>query len=199
MQTRSKNQLKNMIAQECARIMIEHDIKKYYTAKVKAASNLNLAHLGCLPSNSEIEEKLIDYYKLFHGESHEILIRKLRKTAFNIMNILAFFEPLLVGPVASGTASSNSHINIHLTAENMEDVIILLESKNIAFKLIDKKLKMNNFDTKIFNGLCFIHEDTNIDLTIFSHTEKKHAPISRINNKPMVRVKLSALKKLIQL
>ena len=81
----------------------------------------------------------------------------------------------------------------------MEDVIILLESKNITFKLIDKKLKMNNFNTKVFNGLCFIYEDTNIDLTIFSHTEKKHAPISRINNKPMVRVTLSALKKLIQL
>ena len=90
MQPKSKNQLKNMIAQECARIMIEHDIKKYYTAKVKAASNLNLTHLGCLPSNSEIEEKLIDYYKLFHGESHEILIRKLRKTAFNIMNIYSY-------------------------------------------------------------------------------------------------------------
>ena len=199
MQSRSKNQLKNMIAQECARIMIEQDIKKYHTAKMKAASNLNLAHLGCLPSNSEIEEKLVDYYHLFDGDSHVDVIHKLRKTAFNIMHIMVDFNPFLVGPVALGTASSNSHINIHLCAENIEEVIIHLEANNIFFKLIDKKLKINHRDTKIFNGLSFLYEDTNVELTIFSHTEIKQTPISRINNRPMVRIKLKALKNLLEL
>ena len=60
--------------------------------KYKAAENLNFQNLGCLPRNSEIEDKLKEYHRLFDGESHHISLFKLRKIALSVMEFFGNFK-----------------------------------------------------------------------------------------------------------
>lgn len=192
----TKSQIKNMIAQETARIMVEQGIEKYHTAKNKAAENLNFHNLGCLPRNSEIEEKLKEYYRLFDGQSHQDKMLKLRKIALSVMDLFCSFQSFLVGPVANGTAAAPL-INIHLSAENIEDVMQHLDELSIAYKHYTRPLKTGHQTTKDFKGLTFIYKNTDIEVTVFTHKEIKQTPLSRINNKPMKRIKAKALKELL--
>ena len=197
MQLKTKSQIKNMIAQESARIMVEQGVEKYHTAKYKAAENLNFHNLGCLPRNADIEVKLKEYYRLFDDQSHQYSILRLRKIALSIMELLAIFQTFLVGPVANGTASSSSPINIHLTADNIEELMGQLDKEAITYKLYERQLKTGSQSTKSFKGLAFIYEKINIEITVFSHKEIRQIPVSRIDKKPMQRTKLKALKKLL--
>jgi|TARA_B110000438_G_scaffold269396_1_gene285740 hypothetical protein len=197
MQLKTKSQIKKMIAQETARIMVEQGIEKYHTAKHKAAENLNFQNLGCLPRNSEIEDKLKEYHRLFDGESHHVSLFKLRKIALSVMEFFSNFQSFLVGPVANGTATAGSPINIHLSAENIEEVMSQLDDQLIAHKLYERQLKTGHQTTKSFKGLTFIYKKIDIEVTVFTHKEIKQIPISRINNKPMKRIKAKALKKLL--
>lgn len=197
MQLKTKSQIKNMIAQESARIMVEQGIEKYNTAKYKAAENLNFHNLGCLPRNDEIEVKLKEHYQLFDDQSHQYSILRLRKIALSIMELLANFQSYLVGPVANGTASRFSPINIHLTADNIEALMVQLDKEYIRYEFYERQLKTGGQSVKKYKGLTFLYEKINIEITVFSHIEIRQTPISRINNKPMQRIKLKALKELL--
>ena len=113
------------------------------------------------------------------------------------MELLAIFQTFLVGPVANGTASSSSPINIHLTADNIEELMGQLDKEAITYKLYERQLKTGSQSTKSFKGLAFIYEKINIEITVFSHKEIRQIPVSRINKKPMQRTRLKALKKLL--
>ena len=70
-----------MIAQEAAKIIAEKGIQQFGQAKFKAAKNLNAMNNGCLPSNSDVEKKLIEYYQLFQADVDFDHILSLRKIA----------------------------------------------------------------------------------------------------------------------
>ena len=155
MQLKTKSQIKNMIAQESARIMVEQGIEKYHTAKYKAAENLNFHNLGCLPRNADIEVKLKEYYRLFNDHSHQYSILRLRKIALSIMELLAIFQTFLVGPVANGTASSSSPINIHLTADNIEELMGQLDKEAITYKLYERPIKNRQANQQKVSKISF--------------------------------------------
>ena len=52
--------LRRVLAQEAARIMAQHGIHDYLTAKRKAAERLAFTDFGALPSNTEIEAALVE-------------------------------------------------------------------------------------------------------------------------------------------
>ena len=85
--TISNKRLKDMIAQEAAKMIAEKGIQQFGQAKFKAAENLNAMKNGCLPCNSDIEKKLIEYYQLFQADVDFDRILSLRKIALDIMHI----------------------------------------------------------------------------------------------------------------
>ena len=132
----AKAKLKDMIAQESARIIAEQGFENFSAAKTKAAKFLNAEKKGCLPNNFEVERKLIQHYKIFHYKSHSNLIYSMRSIALIIMQLFNNYQPFLVGSVANGTASKSSKINIHLTSDNLEEIIHVLEKNKICTKQI---------------------------------------------------------------
>jgi hypothetical protein len=72
-----------------------------------------------------------------------------------------------------------------------------LDNQLIAHKLYERQLKTGHQTTKNFKGLTFIYKKIDIEVTVFTHKEIKQIPISRINNKPMKRIKAKALKELL--
>ncbi|MCH8136656.1 MAG: hypothetical protein IIB77_11810, partial [Proteobacteria bacterium] len=101
---------RQMVAQEAARIIVNHGVRDYGAAKTKAAGRLGFKSRGALPGNSEIEYAIEQHHQLFGGESHVDLLRSMRETALSAMGILSSFTPRLVGPVLIGTADESSAI-----------------------------------------------------------------------------------------
>ena len=62
--------LRRALAQEAARIMSEHGIRDFLTAKRKAAERFGVTDSAVLPKNIEIEDALAEYQRLFGGDTH---------------------------------------------------------------------------------------------------------------------------------
>ena len=195
--TISNKQLKDMIAQEAAKIIAEKGIQQFGQAKFKAAENLNAMDNGCLPSNSDIEKKLIEYYQLFQTDVHLDHILSLRKIALDIMHIFDNYQIYLVGPVANGTANVSSAINFHIASEDESEIIQTLKKNDLTHKPYDRKIKFNEKTIKLVNGIKTIYKNTDIELTIFNHKEIRHVPLSKIDNRPMNRITVNLLQKMI--
>src|ERR1044072_3806822 len=103
---RSEN-LRRALAQEAARIMAEHGIRDFLVAKRKAAERFGVVDNAVLPKNTEIEDALAEYQRLFGGEIHAESLNEQRRVALMAMRRLREFEPRLVGSVLSGTATEH--------------------------------------------------------------------------------------------
>src|SRR4051812_37493195 len=105
--------LRSAVAQEAARLMAEHGINDYLVAKRKAAERYGVVEAAFLPKNTEIEEALASYQRLFGGEQHASTLQQQREVAFQAMQLLEKFNPRLVGAVLNGTATEHSDIQLH--------------------------------------------------------------------------------------
>ena len=65
---RSDN-LRRALAQEAARLMAQHGIHDFLTAKRKAAERLGVTDVSALPRNIEIEAALAEYQRLFNAHT----------------------------------------------------------------------------------------------------------------------------------
>ena len=179
---------RQVLAQEAARIIVDHGIRDYRVAKQKAAERLGVGSRGSLPGNAEIESAVADYLQLFGGESHSDLLRVMRTAALSVMELLADFTPRLVGPVLLGTADENSAINLHLFTDSPEMVAMEIGDMGITFRPYERRLKSRRGQVEMYPGFEFSHHSETIQATVFPVDGIRQAPISPIDGKPMRRV-----------
>jgi hypothetical protein len=188
---------RRMVAQEAARIIINHGIRDYRAAKMKAAERLGLNGRGSLPGNSEIEQAVGEHHQLFGGESHTDLLRAMRDSALSAMKLLSAFNPRLVGPVLNGTADENSAINLHVFADSPEAVALLLGDLDIQYRPYERRLRSRRGQTDTFAGYEFHHDSGKVQATIFPVDGIRQAPLSPIDGKPMDRADAQRVKNLV--
>jgi hypothetical protein len=186
----SETYLRALLAQEAARLICDHGISDYHTAKKKAASKLNLHNMGALPSNREIEAALAQHNRIFGAEQHQILLASLRGVAVKVMHELLAFKPRLVGQVLSGNVTEHSAIKLHLFSEPTENVGMQLSACGIRHSLISQRLKLQRNWVEQFPGYRFCAENIVIETTVFPERRDRHAPLSPLDGKPMPRAKL---------
>ncbi len=176
-----------MVAQEAARIIVNHGVRDYRLAKRKAAERLGLTGRGSLPGNAEVESAIAQHHKLFGGANHAELLKGLRLSALGAMELLASFAPRLVGPVLTGTADENSSVNLHVFADNAEAVAAQLTALDIPYRPYERRLKSRRDQTESFPGFEFRHAAANVQATVFPFDGIRQAPLSPIDGKPMSR------------
>ncbi|MDP1765662.1 MAG: hypothetical protein Q8K83_02050 [Methylotenera sp.] len=137
-------QLRQLIAQQAARMMAEDGISDYAYAKKKAGRQVGAIDNEVLPSNAEIEEELKLYNALFLSEEQPENLRMLRKNALFTMNLLERFNPYLTGTVLDGTAGLGSETHIHLFADSLKDVEMFLLNQDIPFQTNEKSYRVMN-------------------------------------------------------
>lgn len=185
--TRSDN-LRRALAQEAARIMAEHGIRDFRIAKRKAAERLGVVDgSALLPKNSEIESALAEYQRLFGGESHLSALLAQRRAALSAMRYLREFEPRLVGPVLSGTATQHSQVQLHLFAERAESVALRLLDRGIAHEVTERRVRLDPERIRAFPGVRFQVGDQAIEATVFPPDGIRQAPASPVDGRPMRR------------
>jgi len=189
--------LRRAVAVEAARIMAEHGIRDFLTAKRKAAERFGVEDGSVLPKNVEIEEALAEYQRLFGRDSHAASLEAQRRAALRAMRWLEEFEPRLVGPVLSGTATEHANVQLHLFADRAESVALKLLDRDVAYEITERRVKMNAERVLAYPGVRFEIDDQPIEATVFPAIGIRQAPVSPVDGRPMRRADAAELEALI--
>jgi len=189
--------LRRALAQEAARIMSEQGIDDYGLAKRKAAERLGATDIAVLPKNTEIEAALADHQRLFEAHTHSSTLSDIRRTALQAMRLLRRFEPRLVGPVLSGTASRHSEVNLHLFADGAESVALHLVDNNIPHRIAERRLRYEPDRLVSYPVVQFVAGDRAIDAVVFPINGIRQSPASPVDGRPMRRADTQELESLL--
>jgi hypothetical protein len=189
--------LRRALAQEAARIMSEHGSRDFLTAKRKAAERFGVVDGSVLPRNTEIEDALAEYQRLFGGSRHTQSIAAQRSAALSAMQMLSDFEPRLVGPVLAGTATEHNDIQLHLFAEQPESITFRLMDLGIDHEVVERRVRFGSDRVVAYPGVHFELEDHGIDATVFPVDGIRQAPVSPVDGKPMRRIDAEELEVLL--
>lgn len=189
---------RQLVAQEAARIIVDHGIRDYRVAKQKAADRLGMNTRGSLPGNAEIESAVADHLQIFGGDAHADHMRLLRVAALAAMGMLTSFTPRLVGPVLAGTADENSAVNLHVFADSAELVALAIGDLGLSFRCYERRLKSRRNQVDSYAGFGFRHNNAAIEATVFPIDGIRQAPMSPIDGKPMKRADSAAVQQLLE-
>ena len=189
--------LRQAIAREAARLMIEHGHEDYGIAKRKAAERLGVTDLSVLPKNTEIEEALAEHQRLFVPDSHAGELSAMRSTALEAMRLLAEFEPRLVGPLLSGTATAHNDITLHLFADTPESVAVRLIDRGIPHEFAERRFRVQRDEIEAYPAVRFTAGSHEVDATIFPRDGIRQAPPGPVDGRPMRRATVQEVESLL--
>jgi hypothetical protein len=193
---RSEN-LRRAVAQEAARVMAEHGIQDFRTAKRKAAERFGITEEGALPSNVEVEASLAEYQRLFAAKTHGATLKAKRQAALRAMRTLATFSPRLVGPVLSGTATAHNDVQLHLFVDNPEAVPLSLLDRGVSHDVGEQRLRLDAERFQNFPSVRFELDQHMIQATVFPVDGIRQTPVSPVDGRPMRRADVSELEALL--
>ena len=189
--------MRQAIAREAARLMIEHGHEDYGIAKRKAAERFGVTELAVLPRNTEIEAALAEHHRLFDPEAHASSLSAKREVALQAMRLLADFEPRLVGPLLSGTATAHNDITLHLFADTPEAVAVRLMDLSIRHEVAERRFRTQRDEVEAFPALRFTAGGHEVNATIFPKDGIRQAPPGPVDGKPMRRATLTEVEVLL--
>lgn len=192
-----QQELRERLAQESARLMIEHGIVDYGLAKRKAAESLSVTGQGALPSNSQIEACLAERQRIFEPDRHADRLWQLRDLALSVMRQLVGFEPRLTGPVLAGTATNNSRIELHVFATAPEIVGDVLERYGHRLSPCAQRYRFGGGRQLQIPGYRFQAGGALVLMPVFSENGIREAPLSSVDRRPMARASLRELENLL--
>ncbi len=190
--------LRRALAQEAARLMFEHGVDDYGFAKRKAAERLGAGEYAVLPKNSEIDAALAEYQRLFAADTHAETLAEQRRAALDAMQLLEEFEPRLVGPVLTGTATPHQEISLHVFSDSAEAVSIKLLDDHIQYRIAEHRVKMNTDRVLQYPAIQFTVFDCPVDATVFPRDGIRQAPLSPTDGKPMRRAAAAEVRTLLE-
>jgi hypothetical protein len=189
--------LRRALAQEAARVMAEHGIRDFLFAKRKAAERFGVVDGAVLPRNSEIEDALAEYQRLFGGEEHVESLYAQRLAAAEAMRALSDFQPRLVGAVLTGTATEHAHVQIHVFADRAETVAFKLMDQGIPYEMGEKRLKLNAERVLLQPTLELEIDAQPIEVVVFPVDGIRQAPVSPVDGRPMRRADIAEVEALL--
>lgn len=189
--------LRNAVAQEAARLMAEHGIQDYLVAKRKAAERYGVVEGSVLPKNTEVEAALAAYQRLFGGERHAGSLVEQRRVALQAMQLLEEFEPRLVGPVLTGTATGYADIQLHVFTDTPESVYMHLMDRRYDHEVFERRMRMQADRQVTAPAVRFEMGDETVEAVVFPRDGIRQAPVSPVDGKPMRRAGMRELSELL--
>lgn len=187
------------LAEEAARLMDEHGIQDFSLAKRKAAERLGVrAQAGVLPSNLQIQERLVERQRIFDPEGRDRRVAKLRVVATNVMSVLDGFRPKLVGAALDGSATLNSAIELHVFSDSPEAVAAALEERGFRLRSSQRRYRFGRDTTEQIPGFDLLVDEEELNVMVFPERGSSHSPLSPIDGKPMKRASRATVLALLE-
>lgn len=170
--------LRQHIAQQAAKLIADHGINDFESAKKKAAKMLGVSPLqqGILPTHQEIQTELEIFQRLFPNEKRQTHVHTLRQKALRTMQILKGFAPRLVGMVLDGSATLHTPIHLHVVANTSEEVMIHFINLKIPYDVSEQTVTLSDKQTKNFPMFRIYMADSPIEITVLPENSLKFTP-----------------------
>ncbi len=186
--------LREQLAEEAARLMIEGGIADFGLAKRKAAERLGVrANASALPSNRQVQACLAERQRIFEPDAHDERLEKLRRLAAEVMEWLEPFRPRLAGAVLAGTATINSAVELHVFSDAPEHVAAALMAQQIGVRDCQRRYRFQRDAGELIPGFCFVRRGEKVEVLVFAERASHHAPLSPIDKRPMRRARRAAV------
>jgi hypothetical protein len=188
--------VRQMIAEEAARLLHEEGYRDYLLAKNKAVERLGYSGNKTLqPTNQEIHDAFLMRKQSFESKEEKQHLKELRQIAREAMEFLKDFSPQLTGSVMDGTTGFHTPITLHLYSSAPEEVIMFLADHKIPFQTHERKLRTRG-KQESHPLLRFYVDDKEIELVLLD-SEQSTPPTCPISGKAMKRMNIKAVKQLI--
>lgn len=179
--------------------MAEHGIRDFQMAKEKAVVRLGLVgRRGGLPTNREIDAALSARLRLFDARALGQRNRALLQAAEQTMELLAAFDPRLVGALLRGTVTERTPVELHLFAETPDAVSIALTAHGIRYQSFDKRVRFARKRYALVPSMRFDVDDEPVEVMSFEARAIREAPLCPVEGRPMRRVSLAMVKELLR-
>lgn len=193
----SGQRLRQLIAQEAARLMYFRHEKEYRRAKLKAARRIcgRQPREAELPSNREIRDYIAMLARMYEGERRSEKLTDMRREALRIMRLLEPFRPKLVGSVLTGHVRQGSDIDLHVFSDSVEAICHVLEQEGIHCEVEEKLVRKEGQ----LRRYTHIHFETRypFELTVYPANMVGHVFRSSITGRPMERASIAQLASLL--
>lgn len=186
-----------LLTAEAARIFCEESVWSYRNAKVKALQRLGLPPRSALPDNQHIQAAVIEYQRLYGGETYLQGLRKMRETAVHALRLLAPFSPRLTGAAVTGATTAGQRIQIHAFTEPPEAVDLLLEDLQIPYIQDERRYRYRNGGEQTVPLARFQAGEIGVDVAVFAPHQIKQTPLSPDDGLPMTRLRLNQVEELL--
>ncbi|MFO7955157.1 hypothetical protein [Thioalkalivibrio sp.] len=195
----SPSRVRQELAQEAARIMLDDGIRDFGLAKRKAAEHLGVDARHEMPGNLEIQDAAIERSRLFASPASRAAYRGRLEAALVVMERLRHLEPRLVGPLLQGLVESQPLINLHAFAETVEEVILELGERGVHCESGERRYRSRQGREQRIPFLAFRGPDgTDIELTVFPLDGMRQAPPSPVDGRPMVRATRADVERMLE-
>ena len=188
----NNRQMRERIAQLAARLMAVDGIDDYALAKRKAARQAGAPDTRNLPNNDEVEHALRAYQQLYQADEQRERLHHLRRSARDMMELLARFDPYLSGAVLSGSAGKYSDIDLLLFTDSMKDVEMFLLDRRIAYRSGERRLHIGD-EARGVPNFGISTEDADFDITVFAPRDLRAQIRSTPEGRPLERVRIDWL------
>jgi hypothetical protein len=119
------------------------------------------------------------------------ILRSLRETACEVMQVLDMYRPYLTGSVLDGTANENSSIDLQIFADSAKEVEIFLLDQGIEFEHATPR------NEKAEAVLLLSTEVADINIIIYP-SQLERISFKYRDGRPRARIRLPALKSLLE-
>ena len=194
---RRTQERRHRLAHEAARLMAEGGIRDHHLAKLKAAERLGIRDDASLPRNSEIDEALREYQRLFQGDAQAAALDERRRAALQALEFFHAFHPRLVGRVLEGTADAHTPVSLHLHADDPDAVARFLADAGIPAEASWRRLRLDRVRDCDAPVWVFNADGIAFDLAVLPLDTLRQAPLSTTDERPMARASASQLRRLL--
>jgi hypothetical protein len=185
--------LRERVAEEAARLMIEQGIRDFALAKRKAVERLRLSNHRALPSNEMIEARLAARQRIFEADDHASRVNALRSSAVAVMDVLLEFQPRLVGTVLAGTATLNAVIELHVFSDQPELVAARLSACGWEYRDVERRSRLNRNTLTRIPAYRFNAGIDDVLVEVYPLDGIRQSPLSPVDQKPMHRASRKAV------
>ncbi|MDE3010981.1 MAG: hypothetical protein KGI67_08850 [Pseudomonadota bacterium] len=196
MASRKQSASRQHLAYLAARMMAENGVPDCTSARRKLARQLGIAWRD-LPDDREITAELRSFQALYQADSQHLALQRLRSTAVQAMEMLAAYDPWLVGGVLSGTAGPHSEVQLQLYTDRDKELQMFLLGQQIPCRFRERQVHLGGRQAQIpVVDLDF--PGGHVEASVFSEQDLRAGARPVAANGPLTRARLDKVRELLR-
>jgi hypothetical protein len=115
-----------------------------------------------------------------------------------LMDELAHYEPRLVGPVLTGTATINAIVEMHVFADAPEEIGAVLASHGRSARSVERRVRWQRKTSLLVPSFRLTVSEADVLILVFPPHGIRQSPLSPVDQRPMRRARRSEIAALVE-